>query len=840
MVGTVSPSPRDTRPVPLPIDKVLPELLAAIESSPCVVLRASPGSGKTTRVPPALLGLRALGNREVLVLEPRRLAARLAACRVADERNEPVGQTVGYQFRFETVAGKATRIRFLTEGTFIRKLLHDPKLSGAGAVVLDEFHERHLQTDLALAAVRRLQQTSRPDLKLVVMSATLETAAISSYLGDCPVVSLDSPLHPLTIWHLEAPPARALEAEVVTAVKTAWGERPDASILVFLPGMREILASARALEPLSSRGDIFPLHGSLSREEQDRAIMPSPRPRVILSTNVAESSLTIEGINCVVDSGLHRQASHSWWTGLPSLRTRPISRASAIQRAGRAGRTEPGLCLRLYTEADFRARAAFEKPELLRSDLTQAWLELMSWGIARPESELQWIDPPPTGSVEAAVALLQRLGAVGSDGKVTPLGTRLAEIPTHPRFARLLVEAERRGAVETACRLVAVASEDGFPSLDALEAVDTGRVSHSARRTEQQLLRAFSGTKGKGGDRDSLARALLTAFPDRVAQRRATASARARSGEEELVFSSGGSGLLPLGPLTAHADTFIAPQVEETQGARDPRAKIRVRAVCPIEIEWLLELEPSAVTDSETLEWDATRSRVVSRSRTSYDALVLEERTRPANPSPEAARVLLKQGVGLDLGTKRSAEQWVEALARVADRDTLETLLARLVLIRPADPEGLSWLERAIQNAAAHVTSLAELRATAWEDELASGAGVGAGELARLTPTHITLPSQRRAPVSYPLGRDPYLASRLQDFFGLKESPRILGGKVALTLHLLAPNKRAVQVTSDLTGFWQRHYPSIRKELARKYPRHAWPEDPLKPPSRKDFPGARR
>lgn len=819
----------------LPIDPLLPEIVETVARNASVVLRASPGSGKTTRVPPALLSLPSMERGgEVVVLEPRRLAARLAATRVAEERGETPGQTIGYQFRFETVAGARTRIRFMTEGTFVRRLLGDPSLRGTAVVVLDEFHERHLQSDLALAAVRRLQGGSRPDLKLLVMSATLDTGPLASFLGNCPVKTLEAPIHPVTIRHLESPPARSLDREVAHAVKACWSEMPGASILVFLPGMREILSCARALEPFASHAIIAPLHGSLSREEQDRALVPAHRPRIILATNVAESSLTIEGVSCVVDSGLHRQASHSWWSGLPSLRTRPISRASAAQRAGRAGRTGPGLCLRLYTEVDFLSRPPFERAEIARSDLAQAWLELKGWGVSRPAADLPWLEPPPPASAEAAEALLFRLGAVAKDGKVTPLGRDMTALPTHPRFARLLLEAEKRGCLEAACRLVAVASEDGFPSLDALEAADPRHLGPAARRTARQLRDAFPREVKSGGeDRDSLARALLAGFPDRVARRRATASARTRSGEEELVFSGGGSGTVPLGPLTAHADTFVAVQVEETQRAQDAKAKVRVGAVCAIETEWLLDLEPSGIKNEESHRWDGQTRRVISVSRLLHDSLVLEETLRPASPSPEVARVLIRQGLGLDLGATASRppslEQWVEALSSVAPREEIETTLARLALVRPSPAPVPEWLEGAVLRAAEGCVSLGDLAEVAWETALPEAAGAKAAELARLAPTHWELPSGRRARVTYVLGREPYLASRLQDFFGLRESPRILGGKVPLTLHLLAPNQRAVQVTTDLAGFWERHYPAIRKELSRKYPRHAWPEDPTKP-----------
>ena len=435
--------------LPLPIDAVLPELMSALSGSDvrAVVLEAPPGAGKTTRVPWAVQHW--LGDTEVVVAEPRRLAARMAARRVADERGEALGERIGYSVRFEDVSSARTRIRYATEGIVLRRLLSEPDLRGIGAVILDEFHERHLATDLLLVLLDRLSRTARPDLKLVVMSATLDAEPIARYLGDCPRIRSEGRMFPVAVEFLPKADERPLEKQIVSAVRRAVSEEATGDILVFLPGAGEIRKAKTALEPLAQEAGllVLPLHGDLPIAEQARAVEPAKERKVVLSTNVAESSVTVDGVTVVVDSGQARVAGYSPWSGLPTLALEPVSRASSTQRAGRAGRTRPGRVLRLYTKGDYESRRPHDLPEIVRSDLAEAFLILHGAGVVEPES-LEFLDAPPKARVESARELLVLLGALGASGGLNELGRRLLRFPVPPRLGRLLVEGERRLAAE--------------------------------------------------------------------------------------------------------------------------------------------------------------------------------------------------------------------------------------------------------------------------------------------------------------------------------------------------------------------------------------------------------
>jgi ATP-dependent helicase HrpB len=470
---------------PLPIDPLLPEVVAALRDGVSLVIEAPPGAGKTTRVPAALLDGGLASNGEILVLQPRRLPARLAAERVAEERGEAPGGTVGYTVRFDDRSGPRTRLRFVTEGILVRRLLTDPELAGVAAVVLDEFHERHLATDLALALLRQLQRGSRPDLRLLVMSATLEADPVREFLGACPLVRSEGRVHPVALEHLTHTDDRPLHDQVAAAVRRLCqeGDGLTGDVLVFLPGAGEIRRAADALAPvIDGRGLVVrPLHGDLSAAEQNRAVRPSAERKVILSTNVAETSVTIEGVVAVVDSGLARIPAHSLWSGLPTLTVDKISQASAIQRAGRAGRTRPGRALRLYTRHDFDSRRPFEIPEVVRLDLAEAVLTLHALGVA-DASRFSWFEAPPSGALDAASELLRRLGAVAGAGVLTDVGRDLLRFPVHPRLGRLIVEGERRGVGAAAATVAALLAEGdiasgararfGAPGRDASEGGD--------------------------------------------------------------------------------------------------------------------------------------------------------------------------------------------------------------------------------------------------------------------------------------------------------------------------------------------------------------------------------
>ena len=837
---------------PLPIDPLLPEIIEGLRSSPNLVLQASPGSGKTTRVPPALLDSDLFSPRqEIWVLVPRRLAARTAAFRVAEERNEKVGESVGYQFRFEKALGPLTRLKFLTEGMLFRLLLHSPRLPSVGLVVLDEFHERHLHTDTALSYLRWLQASHRPDLKLLVMSATLETKTLSGFLGNCPILTLESRAYPLELSHLPAPPSQAAEILIKKAVgDILWAGPNPGDILVFLPGMAEIRRSEDLLcEAFPGRLEILPLHGELPRESQNKVFLKSNRPKVILATNVAETSITIDGVTTVIDGGLHRRASYSWWSGVPALKTRPISKASATQRAGRAGRTGPGKVLRLYTQADFEGRPAFDLPEILRSDLSQTLLELKALGV-HPSQGFSWFDPPPHASLQAAVELLFRLGATETadlDAPLTPLGFKLAELPIHPRLSRMLIEAEARKVLPEATLLAALIAEDGLEGLDALHVLESYRPTDFVEKTRHQLLRYFGEKTARGkttlfsGTRNSLALSLLSGFPDRVAQKRDHPQTPLKGGirgtPHELVFAAGGSGEAAADPVFAESDTFVVMDVQEKQHQGQARSRVHVKSLCPIRPEWLFDLPQGLLTERSELVWEKDSGRVAQLSKIVYGQLILSESRGRPQDAGAAERMLLREGLGLDLEGSPSrieVSSLLQAMSRFADPAELEETLARLKLFSRLDPqETLPSLEGEdlvplILKLFQGFDSFADLKKQDWSrkvlDLLTPKA---AARLAQELPTHITLGRGRRVKIRYDFGKAPWIESRLQDFFGMKKGPTLMQGRIPLSLHLLAPNQRPVQVTSDLESFWKNAYPQIRRELKRRYPKHAWPENPL-------------
>ncbi len=888
---------------PLPIDVLLPEVISALRRGPGLVLEAPPGAGKTTRVPRALLEAGLAGAGEIVVLEPRRLAARMAARRVAEELGERPGETVGWQVRFEDVSSPRTRIRYVTEALLTRRLLAYPTLPGVSAVVLDEFHERHLQSDLALALLRRLHGGERPDLKLVVMSATLEAGPVARFLC-APSLRSEGRAFPVAVEFLapaEAARDLRLEERVAWAVRRALREEPDGHVLVFLPGAAEIRRAREALEGAPAFGasgvEVVPLHGDLPPDEQDRAVRPSSRRKVILSTNVAETSVTIEGVVAVVDSGLARVAAHSPWSGLPTLELRKVSRASAAQRAGRAGRTRPGRCLRLYTSHDHDSRPEFDVPEIRREDLAETALALASLGI----SDLGWLEPPPPASWEAAGQVLRRLGALDPAERVTALGRRLLRFPLHPRLARLVVAATDAGAGAEGALLAALLGErdirerrDGSGmgghgpasstfTLDgatgesdllelaslfeeaarerfaerklrglglvpgAVQAVERARKQlarlavrpHPSTETPSTAPAAPSrprssarrrGTRPDGSTSISTERALLLAtlcaFPDRVARRRAP-------GSGEVVLQGGGSARLAPESIVREAPLLVAVDAEERRaraGARPGTSGVVIRLASAVTQEMLLDLFPDALRYEEDVRWNAAAERVDAFERLVYEDLVLEE-SRAARVDPERAAAELA-GAALARGPRAFAAE-----------GALDRLQARIGFTSHHAPEtGLTSpseddLAAALRAACAGRRSFAELREASLEEALLGRLDPPQRQaLARLAPDRVTLPGGRSVTVQYETGdKPPWIQSRLQDFFGMADGPRLAGGRVPLVLHLLAPNQRAVQVTTDLAGFWDRHYPALRRELMRRYPRHAWPEDPLRaqaPPPR--------
>lgn len=801
----------------LPIDSLIPDIRSKLREASTLILKASPGSGKTTRVPPALLDEPWAVEKEVWVLEPRRLAAKMAAFRVAEEKGEEVGQTVGYQFRFEKVSGSKTRLKFLTEGLLLRLLMSDPTLARVAAVVLDEFHERHIHTDVALAMLKRLRETKRPDLKLIVMSATLETRSLADYFGGAPIFTLETPIHPVQTSYLPRPSTERLEPLVRGAVQQAVATG-GGDLLVFLPGMAEIRRCEMALlEHFKSEVVVIPLHGDLSKEEQGRAFQKFSRPKVILATNIAETSLTFEGVTTVIDGGLHRQASYSWWSGIPRLKTKNVSKASAIQRAGRAGRTGPGRCFRLYTQSDFEGRPAFEVPEIRRSDLAQTLLEVKALGVASLK-EFPWFEPPSADALGAAVLLLFELGAVSrneTDAPLTDTGRKMVALPLHPRLSRLVLEAEKRGVLPEAALLAAKISEG--------ELDDKKAPSDAVRRLKDQILSFFPARPGGGTER-GLEFSVLAGFPDRVAQKRKGS----RGPEIELVFAAGGSATVSPEGLPA-GDYFVVLDVQEIQRQGSSKSSVRVRSAVPVKADWLLDLSSGLLRETEELEWDRERRRVRQVTRLQYGALILSESRESPRDTAKAAETLLAEGLGLKIADPSlTVAGFLKAVEHLFDPEPAEAALTRLKLLGAisSDIDGPD-LGRLIERTFGGLTDLGDLGPEALARRiLETQTPEFQRRIEAQLPAHVLLKG-RRVPVHYRWDQKPWIESRLQDFFGMEEGPALLGGKLPLTLHLLAPSKRPVQVTQDLASFWRNAYPRIRKELSRKYPKHKWPEQPL-------------
>ncbi len=835
---------------PLPIDPHLARIVEALRARGTLVLEAPPGAGKTTRVPRALLEAGFAERGDIVVLEPRRLAARLAARRVADELGEAVGETVGYHVRFEDVSSRRTRVRFVTEGVLARKVLSSPDLDGVSVVVVDELHERHLQGDVALALVQRLRRSRRPDLRVVAMSATMAVEPVAGYL-DAPVVRTEGRRFDVAVDHLPSPDDRPVSSQVASAVRRLVVEGLDGDVLVFLDGAAEIRRALASCEKIARDADLalLPLHGSLTVAEQDEAVRPASRRKVILSTNVAESSITIDGVVAVVDSGLARVASQAPWSGLTRLRLEKISRASAAQRAGRAGRTRPGRCLRLYTRADLDARPEHETPEIRRLDLAQTWLELGAIGAR----DVDWLEAPPEAQVRAAEQLLERLGATDASGRVTETGRAMLDYAVHPRVARVIVAARQRGVADDACVAAAILAEGDIRSSsharfgaaplkdastersDVVALVDLFREAEAsgfsagslraagldpaatravARTAAQLLATAGGGRRQQAAPADAesaLGMALLAGYPDRVAR-------RVRPGGRQIALAGGGVAMLADTSVVRDAEWIVALDAEErpaaAQGPEAHRAGVVVRIASAIEPDWLIELFSARVRERREVTWNAQSQRVEAHDVLDWEGLRLDESIATDVDPGEASRVLAQ--AALDVSPSAFApdgalDRW---LARARFAATVNPSLSA-----PSDDVVRAAVTRLCEGR----SSFAELRAAGLLDELRAGFG---GDLDRLAPERITLAGGRSVAIRYEAGKPPSVASRLQDFFGMRDGPRVAGGRVPVLLELLAPNGRAVQITTDLAGFWERHYPAVRKELMRRYPKHKWPLDP--------------
>ena len=862
----------------IPIDQILHELIARLEQGNVAVLQAPPGAGKTTRVPLALLDAPFLGEGKIVMLEPRRLAAVNAARYMASCLGEEVGRRVGYSIRFERKVSRATRIEVVTEGILARRLQSDPLLEGVAAVIFDEFHERSLTCDLSLALCRDVQQGLREDLRILVMSATLDAAPVAALLGGAPLVSSPGRRFPVEISYLKSDPSLRLPELACSAVRQALAET-EGDILVFLPGAGEIRRCERLVrESVGPNIMIAVLYGDLPFAAQEEAILPADRRKVVLATNIAETSLTIEGVRVVIDTGYSRQLRYDPGTGLNRLEILRISAASAEQRAGRAGRVAPGVCYRLWTEHTQKTLLPFTPPEIRVSDLTPLALDLALWGVSDPAS-LSFLDAPPAAHLAEGRALLTRLGALDQRGAITPLGREMGALPMHPRLSAMLVAARSLGAGEFACTLAALLSERdilprGGGSLsesDLLDRVDALRERRDPQgsRTVERLAGYFRnalvgggshptpnpihpatppsprgrGLGGGGGSQISpssqlhpppsplpsreggqqhahgkvsadaplVGELLMKAYPDRVAKERAPGSGR--------YLMANGSGARLSARSSLRAQPFIVAVEVEGGGAEG-----EIHLASAVTLEAVRLACAAAITRGKRVFWDEREGRVVAREEERLGAIILSERAAKATPEEESAALLqgILSGPGLGgLNWSEQAQQFrnrVLFLARVLPEEGLPDL---------SDQALASTLDKWLLP---HLSGVRTLGQLARVDLLEPLRGMLSWRELKLVeegaPTHLKVPSGSRVQLSYPPDGAPFLSVKLQEMFGLSETPRVANGRVPVLIHLLSPARRPIQVTADLKSFWNGAYREVCKELRGRYPRHPWPEDP--------------
>jgi len=820
------------------VDDALPALMEALAAGPNAVLLAPPGAGKTTRVPLALLGASWLArDHRIVMLEPRRMAARAAARFMAASLGEPVGETVGYRVRLDSAVGPKTRIEVVTEGILTRRIQDDPGLEGVGCVILDEFHERSLQGDLGLALCLDSQGALRPELRLLVMSATLDGAPVARLMDGAPVIESAGRQYPVTVHHHPAPPSTrdGVTETVAARVRAVLAEETAGDVLVFLPGEREIGRVASGLSGVGEAVDILPLYGALPAARQDAALNPAPKGRrkVVLATNIAETSLTIEGVRVVIDSGLARVPRFDPGSGLTRLETARISQASADQRAGRAGRLGPGLCHRLWPKAAHGALVPYTPPEIAEADLAPLVLELAAWGVTEPAA-LKWLDVPPSGAWAAARDLLRGLGALDGEGRVTGHGRALARLPLHPRLAHMVAVGVERGQGGLAADIAALLSErdllmQGGPGgrdadlrrrLDLLHGRAPKGQAHpgalqrarEAARQIRRLARIRGASDSGQGDSGAL---LSMAYPDRIGQRRA-------SGESGRFLLSGGRGVVvdERDPL-AGADWLAVADIADQPGAEG-----KVRLAAPLDGAAVLAGEIASLETGATVAWSRREKAVLARRRTTLGALVLKDAPLQ-EPDPVAVTAALLEGVR-DMGLE--ALPWTPAVRRWR---------ARVAFLRHAegpesgwpdlsDPELLASLESWLAPFVTGMTRRAHLERL---DLMAALSALlpwdKARELDARAPSHLTVPTGSRLALDYDDPEGPALAVRVQELFGLDAHPTLAGGRAPVVLRLLSPARRPVQITRDLPGFWRGAWTEVRKEMKGRYPKHPWPEDPV-------------
>jgi ATP-dependent helicase HrpB len=807
---------------PLPIDTVLGELAHTLGGNNAAVLVAPPGAGKTTRVPLALLDEPWARAKKIIVLEPRRIAARASAERMAKTLGERAGETVGYRVRFGSKVSRATRIEVVTEGIFSRQILDDPELRGVAAVLFDEFHERSLDADMGLALARDAQTGLREDLRLLVMSATLDGARVARLLGDAPVVESEGRAFPVETRYLGRKPDVPLERQMADAIATALRADPG-SVLAFLPGAAEIRRTQNFLEERvkDASTEIVPLFGALDAAVQDRAIAPAPKGcrKVVLATSIAETSLTIEGVRIVVDSGLARVPRYEPDIALTRLETVRASRAAVDQRRGRAGRTEPGICYRLWDEPQTASLAAYTQPEILSADLSSLVLDLAQWGVTDPAT-LSFLDPPPPPALKEAKSLLRELNALDADGRITAEGRRLRALALPPRLARMIVDSDRLGAGEAAAEIAAILTERGLggDSVDLDHRLDQFRRDRSQRATSaRDLARRWvsqvtsSSSPAKSADL-STGIMLAFAFPDRVARNR---------GNGSFVLANGRGAAVEQTSALARAPYVAVGELTGTAAAG------RILLAARISQEEIESQFADHIESTDDITFDRGAMALRARRRKTLHAITLSEAPLALSPSAETARIFAEGliAAGLDkLPWSKSAKQWRDRVMFLrkaqgeVQGESWPDLSDDGLIASAAD-----WLVPALYNKASlkdfSAGDLSEALLTLLPWELRA-------RLEREAPTHFEAPTGTMLAIDYEAEQGPTIAVRLQELFGLNTHPSIAKGKIPLVLELLSPAQRPVQVTRDLPGFWRGSYAAVRSDLRGRYPRHPWPEDP--------------
>jgi ATP-dependent helicase HrpB len=840
----------------LPIEELRPALLAAIGQERRMVIEAPTGSGKSTQVPQMLLDSGKMFG-QVVVLQPRRLAARMLATRVAHERNVRLGEEVGYQVRLDDHSSARTRIKYVTEGILLRHMLGNPMLKGIDVVVLDEFHERHVHGDVTLGRVLLLQKTARPDLTVIVMSATLDTARLEKHMSPCKTLKAEGRMFPVSEQYLEREPdlkRLGVWDLAAQAVQAALPTMPEGDVLIFMPGSYEINRTMQALEALpATKGfRIMPLHGELPPDAQDAAVLPSERRKIVVSTNVAETSLTIDGIRLVVDSGLARIARFDAERGINTLFVEKISRASSDQRRGRAGRTAPGVCCRLWTRNDHAVRPAHETPEILRVELSEVMLTLLATGVDNIR-EFPWIDAPDIVAFERAMGLLQDLGAVSRNGGgvLTPLGRALVAFPLHPRYARMLLAAHEYGCVPSVALIAALTQDRSLllprpgpdvarqrelkigseaesdlltliaawryadrQKYDVHSCRDVGVHAGAARQVSQTMDVFFRIARVQGlntqkddPNPEALAKCVLLGFPDHVAFRPNMGTYRC-----ELVH--GRVGLLATDSSVRRSQLLVACDVREVQGKE---IKTTLGFATAIREEWLNELLPGDLHEERAAVYDDSARRVLLEQRRVFRDLVIERR-RGGNPDPGAAAALLTEMI---LAGKLDLPGWnepavVQWLARV---NVLATCCPDLGITEFSNSDRESVIQQLCLGCYSHRELKEKAIAPILREWLS---GHQQATLEKHAPERVTLSNGRSAKVDYSSQGEPSISLPIQSLFGVEKTPTIAMGRVLVVIHILGPNQRSVQVTKDMANFWTEHYPRIKKELQRKYPRHEW------------------